>query len=316
MITMKPFDDTIARAGVPAPLRAKDINVLQLNLGYVCNLSCDHCHLSSGPRRKEAMGRETAEAALQVLRRYGVQTLDITGGSPELNPYFRYLVGAASKYDIHVMVRTNLTLFLDAGMDDLPGFLRRHNVEIIASMPHYGQPRVDRVRGEGVFRKSLFALRMLNGLGYGLEGSGLLLNLVHNPPGALLPGPQKELEAEYRNQLESRFGIAFNRLFVFANMPLGRFREFLVRTDGLAPYMAAVRRAFNPATIEGLMCRSTLSVGWDGRLYDCDFNQALGLTVKHGSPDRIQDFDYPTLAQRPIATGDHCFVCAAGSGSS
>lgn len=311
---MRSFDDTV-REALGGPLTAADVAILQLNIGYVCNLRCKHCHLSAGPDRGERMSLEIMDEALRAVSRYGIPTVDITGGAPELNPHLRHLVAGARAAGSHVIVRTNLTALLEPAMADLPDFYRDQGVEVVASLPHVVGASVDRVRGGGTFEKSLSVLRRLNSLGYGKKGTGLVLNLVYNPPGAILPGPQRELEDRYRRELAAR-GIVFDGLFAFANMALGRFREFLVRSRGLESYLAQVRRAFNPATLEGLMCRHLVSVRWDGTLFDCDFNQVPGLPVDEACPRHITAFDPGRLARRRIVTDEHCFVCTAGAGTS
>lgn len=311
---MPTFDEKV-RETLGGPLTAAGVVILQLNIGYVCNMRCKHCHLSAGPDRGERMSRETMDEALLAVRRHGIPTVDITGGAPELNPHLRHLVAGARAAGAHVIVRSNLTVLLEPAAADLPEFYRDQGVEVVASLPHVAGASVDRVRGGGTFEKSLSVLRRLNGLGYGKKETGLVLNLVYNPPGAILPGPQKELEDRYRRELAAR-GIVFDGLFTFANMALGRFREFLVRSRGLESYLAQVRRAFNPATLEGLMCRHLVSVRWDGTLFDCDFNQVAGLPVDEACPRHISAFDPGRLARRRIVTGEHCFVCTAGAGTS
>ncbi|HTR44274.1 MAG TPA: arsenosugar biosynthesis radical SAM (seleno)protein ArsS [Thermodesulfovibrionales bacterium] len=298
------------------PLTACGLKTLQLNLGYRCTMACKHCHVSAGPDRKESMDRETAEMAVSVLKAHDIDTLDLTGGAPELNPSFRRLVRQAKSTGKKIIVRTNLTVFFERGMEDLPEFYRDHDVDIIASLPHYTAASVDRVRGEGAFGKSIASLRRLNDLGYGGGGDARQLHLVYNPPGAFLPPSQAALEEQYRGELLSAFDIVFDRLYAFANMPLGRFGDFLLRTHTYEHYMAMMEKAFNPGTLDHLMCRSLLSVGWDGTLYDCDFNQVRGLTADTGAAlPHLSRFDYDTLSTRRIVTGGHCFVCAAGQGS-
>jgi radical SAM/Cys-rich protein len=311
---MSSFDDKV-RETLGGPLMATDIAILQVNIGYRCNMGCKHCHLSAGPHRTECMDEETVAQVLGVLKESGIRTLDITGGAPELNPHLRNLIKGAYDIGASVIVRTNLTVLLEPGMEDLPEFYRDHGVEVAASLPHFAGASVDRVRGGGTFEKSLRVLRRFNGLGYGKEGTGLTLNIVYNPPGALLPGSQKELEERYRQELASQ-KVAFNGLFVFANMALGRFRDFLVRTKGFDTYMAAIRKAFNPATLDGLMCRHLVSVRWDGTLFDCDFNQVPDLPIEETCPRHISHFGLERLAHRRIVTDEHCFVCAAGAGTS
>jgi radical SAM/Cys-rich protein len=296
-------------------LRAADVAILQVNIGYRCNMGCKHCHLSAGPHRTECMDMETIAQVLRALKESGIRTLDITGGAPELNPHLKTLIAGACNAGAHVIVRTNLTVLLEPGMEDLPEFYRDHGVEVVASLPHFTGASVDRVRGAGTFEKCLTMLRRFNELDYGREGSGLTLNLVHNPPGALLPGSQPELEKRYRTELATS-GIVFDSLFVFANMALGRFRDFLVRTKGFDSYMATIQKAFNPATLDGLMCRHLVSVRWDGTLYDCDFNQVPDLPIEETCPRNISNFDLESLACRRIVTDEHCFVCTAGAGTS
>jgi radical SAM/Cys-rich protein len=296
------------------PLAAMEIATIQVNVGYRCNLACRHCHVEGGPQRTEVMERGTVDAVLAALVNSGIGTIDITGGAPELNPHFRHLIAEARALGKHVIVRTNLAVFSDDGMAGLPEFYRDHDVELVASLPYYKEDKVDRVRGNGAFRKSIAALQRLNSLGYG--SAGRLLNLVYNPPGAFLAPDQAVLELEYKKELRDRFRISFDRLYTFTNMPIGRFREFLVRTRNLDKYLDTLARAFNPATLGNIMCRHLISVGWDGRLFDCDFNQVIGLPVHPGAPDHITGFDRAALARRVIETGDHCFGCTAGAGSS
>jgi radical SAM/Cys-rich protein len=301
-----------ARGG---PLAAEGIEVLQVNLGFRCNMACKHCHVEAGPARGELMGEETAERVISVLAHSDIPALDLTGGAPELNPQFRMLVAEARRLEKRVIARSNLTIFFEEGMEDLPEFYAEHGVEVVASLPYYMESGVDRVRGEGTFRKSIEALRKLNSLGFGADEGGMLLNLVYNPPGAFLPPAQETLEGEYKRELGEKFGISFSRLFTFTNMHIGRFREFLAASGYLKPYTDKLVSAFNPATLDGLMCRHLLSVGWDGSLYDCDFNLVLGLKVAEGCPENIGDFDLRRLSSRRIAVGDHCFGCTAGQGS-
>jgi radical SAM/Cys-rich protein len=294
------------------PLTAGGIDVLQANLGYRCNMSCKHCHIDAGPDRSESMGEETAAAVLCVLENTDIKVLDLTGGSPELNPHFRSLVAGAHRIGRHVIVRTNLAILFEPGMEDLPEFFADNDVGVIASLPYYIEENVDRVRGKGAFEKSIEAMRRLNALGY---GNSRKLSLVYNPPGAYLPAAQADLEEEYRRELKKRFGLTFSDLYAFTNMPLGRFREFLARSGQLEKYMERLVDSFNSATLEGVMCRKILSVGWDGGLYDCDFNQAIGLRVNPESPQHIGDFDYELLSKRRIEVEEHCFGCTAGRGS-
>jgi radical SAM/Cys-rich protein len=297
------------------PLRSREIQILQLNLGYRCNMACKHCHIDAGPFRNEVMEKDIIDESLNIAREYNIGTIDLTGGAPELNPSFKYLLKEAKKLKRHIIVRSNLTVFLEEGMEDMPEFYSEHNVDIVASLPHYTEDGVDRVRGDMVFQKSIEALGRLNILGYGQYADKKQLNLVYNPMGAFLPSSQRELEEQYKRELYSAFGIVFNRLFTFANMPIGRFKSFLVRSGNYDRYMESVKHAFNRDTLNGLMCRYLISVGWDGRLYDCDFNQILGLSVEKSCRTHIGDFHYSALAERKIVTGNHCFVCTAGQGS-
>jgi len=309
------FDQTLDSVG-SGPLRATGIEVLQINVGKLCNQTCRHCHVDAGPDRREIMSREIIDLCLDVLRRTDIPTLDITGGAPEMNPHFRHLVTEASALSRRVIDRCNLTILLAPGYDDLPEFLADHRVEIVASLPCYLESNTDRQRGDGVFRKSIEALHRLNALGYGQPGSGLILTLVYNPVGPSLPPPQEPLEAVYRRELRTRYGVEFTRLFTITNMPISRFLDDLLTTGRLEEYMTRLVQSFNPATVQGLMCRTTLSVDWTGRLFDCDFNQMLELPVDALAPRHIRDFDLALLARRRIVTGRHCFGCTAGAGSS
>ncbi len=298
------------------PLRASGIETLQVNVGKLCNQTCRHCHVDAGPTRPEIMTRETAEMVVEVLRRFDIPNMDITGGAPELNSNFEYLVQKARAFGRHVMVRSNLTVFYLQGKGYLPEFLRDHQVEVVASLPCYLEKNVDAQRGKGVFSKSIEALQWLNRLGYGQPGAGLFLNLVYNPLGPSLPPPQKALEDAYREQLGERFGIVFNKLYTITNMPISRFLLDLVRHGNYERYMELLVEKFNPATVDGVMCRTLVSVSWDGTLYDCDFNQMLDLPINSGLPRHLREFDAFVLARREIRTGTHCFGCTAGSGSS
>jgi radical SAM/Cys-rich protein len=309
------FEGVLAERGLE-PLRAAEIEVLQVNLGKLCNQTCRHCHVDAGPDRREIMDRETVDQCLDVLRRSDIPTLDITGGAPELNPNFRYLVEEACKLGRRIIDRSNLTILIAVGYEDLPAFLAAHKVEIAASLPCYLEENCDRQRGRGVFSRSIEALRRLNELGYGRRGSPLLLTLVYNPTGASLPPTEDKLEADFRRELAGRYGIEFTRLITITNMPISRFLDDLLASGQYEDYMRTLVDAFNPATVDGLMCRTTLSVDWRGRLYDCDFNQMLELGVAPGLTRHIRDFDPAKLARRSIATRRHCFGCTAGAGSS
>ena len=313
--TCVPFAEQLRRSGL-SPLYATGITVLQINVGKLCNQTCRHCHVDAGPDRTERMSRETAEQCIAALATTDIPTVDITGGAPELNPHFRWLVEQARALNRHVMDRCNLSVLLLPSQADLATFLAAHRVEIVASLPYYRAAQTDAQRGEGIFDKSIEALRLLNGLGYGREGSGLILNLVHNPVGAFLPAKQDAIEAQFRKELRTKQGVEFNHLFTITNMPVSRFLEFLVESGNYQGYMERLANAYNPAAAAGVMCRSTLSVGWDGTLYDCDFNQMLELPVQPNAPAHIRDFDPTRLHHRKITTGNHCYGCTAGAGSS
>lgn len=310
------FDETLAERG-HAPLRALRIDTLQVNVGKLCNQTCTHCHVDAGPARTEIMTRETADAVLDaVWRNPEIRTVDITGGAPEMNPHFEYLVEQCRAMGRRVMDRCNLTVFFVRGKQHLPKFLADHQVEVIASLPCYLEENVDQQRGKGVYGRSIEALQLLNALGYGREGTGLVLNLVYNPIGPKLPPPQADLEADYRDELAKRFGIRFNRLYTITNMPISRFLDDLHRSGQYEAYMETLITSFNPASVDGLMCRSLISVNWDGRLSDCDFNQMLDLPVEGAAPQTIHEFDLARLARRRVVTGMHCYGCTAGAGSS
>lgn len=291
------------------------IETLQVNLGLRCNQQCTHCHLEASPHRREMMEWPIMQLVLKAAKSIHCQLVDLTGGSPELNPHFPRFVAALRQEGYSVQVRTNLTVLLEKRMEELPKFFRNHQVQLVASLPCYLEENVRAQRGEGVYGKSIEAIKRLNALGYG-TGSGLPLNLVYNPGGPFLPSPQSALEEDYRRELEQRFGITFTRLLTITNIPLGRFRMELARQNQERNYLDLLRKSFNPQTVNGLMCRHQISVGWDGTLYDCDFNLALGLPVNHGAPDHIQSFKPEDLKMRRVVTGEHCFTCTAGSGSS
>lgn len=309
------FDETLERNGLRLG-RAARVEILQVNVGKLCNQACKHCHVDASPRRKEVMTREVAESVASAVRKHRFPVVDITGGAPELNPSFRYLVEEARRAGARVMVRHNLTVMFEPGQDDLPRFFREHAVEVVSSLPYYLESQTDAQRGHGVFEKSIEALRRLNDVGYGREASGLTVDLVYNPVGAYLPPAQGSIEADFKRELAARHGVCFNRLFTITNMPISRFLDYLRRSGNEHRYMRKLVESFNPRSVEGLMCRTTLSVDWTGRLYDCDFNQMLGLTVGAGLPQTIDEFDPARFARSAIATGAHCFGCTAGAGSS
>jgi radical SAM/Cys-rich protein len=307
------FERALAEHGLD-PLRASGLQVLQMNVGKRCNPTCRHCHVDAGPDRREVMSRETMELCLDAVSRARISCVDITGGAPELNPDFRYLVAQARRRGAHVIDRCNLTILMAPGYRDLPEFLAEQRVEVVASLPCYTAGNTDAQRGEGVFLRSLAALRRLNDVGYGRPGGDLVLTLVYNPLGPVLPPGQEALEADYRRELAARHGILFTRLYTITNMPISRFLDDLLRAGEVDRYMETLTTAFNPATVAGLMCRTTVSVSWDGRLHDCDFNQMLELPLAHGLPRHIRDLD-EFLRDRAIVVGPHCFGCTAGQGS-
>lgn len=312
---MNDFDRRILDA-LPEGLSGDGIiHRIQINLGRRCNLSCAHCHLECSPFRQELMTKAVMDKILAFLSRESFQLVDMTGGSPELHPRFRDFVDGVRRTGNPVQVRTNLVALTDQGIEGLVEFFRDRRISLVASLPCYTQENVDAQRGPGVYDRSIEAIGVLNRAGYGIEG-GLGLTLVYNPGGPFLPSPQELLEADYREELRRRFGICFTRLITLVNMPLGRFRQGLARRRELKGYLGALIEAYNPATLPHLMCRSQLCIDWDGTLYDCDFNLALGKAVNHGAPSRIEDIDTAKLANRKIITGPHCFGCTAGSGSS
>lgn len=299
-------------------LKRKHLETLQVNLGYRCNQQCVHCHVGAGPKRKEVMAPETIEQVIAFLQASDVSTLDLTGGAPELNPHFRDLVTRVRKLGIQVIDRCNLTILEEPGQEELGAFLAAQEVEVVASLPCYLEENVNQQRGKGVFEASIRALRALNRLGYGDETSGLVLNLVYNPQGATLPPPQASLEAEYKQQLRERYGIVFNHLLSLTNMPIQRFGSMLVSKGLFKKYMALLREAHLAKNLESVMCRRLMSVDWQGYVYDCDFNQMLGLPLVHAGKSRIHlsQLMGADLAGNPIAVADHCYGCSAGQGSS
>ncbi len=313
-ISQRDFTDMLAQSGLQ-PLRCTGIETLQVNVGRLCNMTCEHCHVDAGPDRREIMTRETVEACINALARTDIPTLDLTGGAPEMNPHFQWMVEAARNLDRHVIDRCNLTILRAPGFTDLPEFLARHRVEIVASLPCYLAENVDAQRGDRAFERSIEVLRQLNVLGYGHADSELQLTLVYNPVGPSLPPPQESLEQEYRRELAARYDVHFTRLITITNMPISRYLNHLLQSSEYEQYMNQLIAAYNPVAAAGVMCRTTLSVDWNGQLYDCDFNQMLGLTLRDALPRNICDFDFDLLAQREIITGQHCFGCTAGAGS-
>jgi radical SAM/Cys-rich protein len=301
-----------------APLKAYEISTLQVNVGKYCNQACRHCHVDAGPHRvAEQMSEEIARQCIDVLRKHPcIHTLDITGGAPELNANFRWMVSEARVLNRKVIDRCNLTILFVPGQETLADFLAVQRVRIIASLPCYSAANVDKQRGSGVFERSIAALRELNARGYGKTDSGLEIDLVYNPPGPSLPPPQAALEADYKRELQTRFGIVFNRLLTITNMPIARFKTDLQQSSRLESYMDLLAQKFNPDACANVMCRSLISVGWDGRVYDCDFNQMLDMPLLNSQVSHIQDFDVHLLQRRQIRTAEHCLGCTAGSGSS
>jgi len=312
---MNRFTDRLIAAGLE--LRRNRPEILQINVGKLCNLTCVHCHVNAGPKRREIMTRETIDQVIDWLAKTEIPIVDLTGGAPEMIPDFRYCIERVKALEPrrHVIDRCNLTILLEPGYEDLANFLARHRVEIIASMPCYSPENVDAQRGDGVFDGSIKALQLLNSLGYGIDAD-LPLHLVYNPVGPFLPPAQVELEADYKRELFSHFGTVFNKLYTITNLPIGRFAAYLRHSDKLDEYMELLINAFNPAAVEGLMCRNTISVGWRGEVYDCDFNQQLEMQWENGKRLFLWDIDPDKIDNRPIMTGDHCFGCTAGAGSS
>ncbi len=311
---MTELDDRLASV-TPEGLRGEDIVTVQVNVGLRCNQSCLHCHLECSPQRPESMDWPTMIAVREAALAAGASRVDITGGAPELHPHLRAFIEDLRQAGLEVQVRTNLTVLLERGQEDTPQFFRDHAVRLVASLPCYLEQNVDAQRGPDVHRQSIEAIRRLNAVGYGVA-EGLPLELVYNPAGPSLPPEQAALEQDYRRELRVRYGIEFTRLLTITNMPLGRFEQQLLQDDRAEGYRQLLSESFNPATVPGLMCRHQVSVGWDGTLYDCDFNLALRLPVDPGAPDHIGRFDPAALRGRRIVTGPHCLGCTAGHGSS
>ena len=313
---MEPFAQRIHLNG--NNFNRRGVAVLQINMGKYCNLACIHCHVESGPNRTELMSRETVDAVLRFLGRTNIPTVDITGGAPELNPTFDYLVESAVGLGRHVMDRCNLTVIFEPGKDYLPEFFERHRVELVCSLPCYSEENVDRQRGKGTFELSIRALQMFNELGYGQSESGLVLHLVYNPVGPHLPPPQDQLEQDYKRILKEKFGIVFNRLYCLSNMPITRYATHLKLRSEYEKYMQLLESSFNPSTLDQVMCRNLISVGWEGTIYDCDFNQMLDLPIRDadGKPLNISTLSFDQVQHLPVTVGDHCYACTAGSGSS
>ncbi len=299
-------------------IQRKQLEILQINLGYVCNQQCLHCHVNAGPKRKESMSSENIGHVLDFIDRSALDKLDLTGGAPELNPHFRYLVEQTRARGVHVMDRCNLSILLQPGHEDLAAFLARQQVEVVASLPCYLKENVDGQRGKGVYEASIKGLKKLNALGYGQAGSGLVLNLVYNPTGAFLPPSQNKLEADYKRELENRFGIQFNALLTLANMPIQRFGSMLISKGGFDEYMNLLKSAHQDDNLQTVMCRSLISIDWQGYVYDCDFNQMLDLPLRSSGKSRqhLRELNHDQLNGLPIVVADHCYGCTAGQGSS
>lgn len=310
------FSSYLRKSGIEK-LTSRKVEIFQVNIGKMCNQTCKHCHVDAGPDRKEIMTKETMEIIIEKLTDSDIKTADITGGAPEMNPDFRWFVTELRKLNIHVIVRCNLTIILaNPKYHDLPDFYKENNVEVISSLPYYQKSNTDRQRGDGVFDTSVKALQMLNERGYGKSDSGLILNLVYNPTGAFLPGSQRSLENDFKKELLEKHGLVFNNLFTITNMPISRFLEYLLESGNYEYYMDKLIDSYNPTAAENVMCTNTISVSWDGYLYDCDFNQMLDMKVINKEKEHIKDFDLLYLDSREIITGQHCFGCTAGAGSS
>ncbi len=311
-----PFQQKLEQSNL-YPLKPAQVEIFQVNIGKMCNQTCRHCHVDAGPDRKEIMTKETMQQCIEGLKTNpNMKTVDLTGGAPEMNPNFRWFVEEIKKLDRHIIVRCNLTIILaNKKYYDLPQFYKQHNIEVVSSLPFYSQNRTDRQRGNGVFENSIKALQMLNDAGYGMEGTGLILNLVYNPAGAFLPPSQQSLEKEFKQALRQKYGIEFNSLYVITNMPISRYLDYLLSSGSYESYMEKLVNAYNPVAAANVMCRNTISIGWDGYLYDCDFNQMLELKVDCTSK-HISQFNIETLNNRKIIVGQHCYGCTAGSGSS
>lgn len=299
-------------------IQRRQLEILQVNLGYLCNQTCQHCHVDAGPKRKEQMDRETVDHLIDFLRKTNIKVLDLTGGAPEMNAHFRYLVKAARELSVHVIDRCNLTILNEPGQENLAEFLADNRVEVVASLPCYLKDNVEAQRGKGVYRSSISGIRKLNALGYGIKGSGLTLNLMYNPQGPSLPPPQLSLEADYKRELQQREAVEFNNLFVLVNMPIMRFGSMLISKGQFDNYMLLLKESYSESNLQGVMCRNLISIDWKGYVYDCDFNQMLGLPLKMAGQYRkhLTEIDINQLTGNPIVTGDHCYGCTAGQGCS
>lgn len=309
------FQEKLETAGL-FPLLPVGVDIFQVNVGKMCNQTCKHCHVDAGPDRREIMTRETMQQVLGALDKSDASTVDITGGAPEMNPDFRWLVEEVSSRGKNIMVRCNLTIILaNPKYRDLPEFFKKHRVNVVSSLPYFAARRTNAQRGEGVFEKSIQALKMLNETGYGAPHTNLKLDLVYNPSGAFMPGDQLDLEMEFKQRLREHYNVQFNQLFAITNLPISRFLDYLINSENYEEYMNELANAFNPTAAVGVMCRNMISIGWDGSVYDCDFNQMLDLTLR-GSQAHISNFDQQQLLRRDIKISQHCYGCTAGAGSS
>jgi radical SAM/Cys-rich protein len=310
------FSKKMAECGLN-PLKPTTIEILQVNVGKMCNQTCKHCHVDAGPDRKEIMTRETMEQLLVLMKTHHFPKLDLTGGAPEMNPHFRWFVKEASSLGTEIIVRCNLTIInASKAFADLPEFFKQHRVHVISSLPYYEKNFTDRQRGDGVFDSSIKALQKLNSVGYGIKNSNVILDLVYNPAGAFLPGSQSELESKFKLELKKLFNIEFNSLYTITNMPISRYLEWLIESGNYESYMQKLVTSFNPTAAKGVMCRNTISISWDGYIHDCDFNQMLDLKVQTKSPPHINNINFEELKNRSIVVNQHCYGCTAGAGSS
>jgi radical SAM/Cys-rich protein len=310
------FRESLNNSGL-FPLKATNLDIFQINVGKMCNQVCDHCHVDAGPDRKEIMTRETMQLCLDAIDKTNCHTVDLTGGAPEMNPDFRWFVEQLSAKGKKIIVRCNLTIIVaNKKYHDLPQFFKLHKVELASSLPYFSSAKTDAQRGDGVFDKSIRALKMLNEVGYGVEGTGLILNLVYNPSGAFLPPDQTSLQTQFKTKLRQGYEIEFNELFAITNLPVSRYLSYLVASNNYEKYMEKLVNAFNPVAAAGVMCRNTISIGWDGYIFDCDFNQMLDLKVATKNNKHLSDFNLEQLENRNIIVNEHCYGCTAGSGSS
>jgi len=315
--TLPNFSDKLKQQGL-FPLTTNKLEIFQINVGKMCNQVCKHCHVDAGPDRKEIMTRDTMHLCLDAIAKSGAHTVDLTGGAPEMNPDFKWFVEELTKLNKHIIVRCNLTIIVaNAKYNDLPEFFKKHKIEVVSSLPYFTASKTDSQRGDGVFEKSIRALTMLNEVGYGLEDSEFKLNLVYNPSGAFLPADQMALEKEFKEKLKKLYNISFNNLFAITNLPISRFLDYLVRSENYEAYMDKLVNAYNPVAAENVMCRNTLSVSWDGFIYDCDFNQMLEMKIDlEDKFQHLSNFDIDFINKRNVKINQHCYGCTAGAGSS